>query len=46
MTQLFNTMKRKFILKSRVCLYYKLQAVNAEQLSDRCSFSESNETDK
>jgi len=41
----FNKMKRKFSLNSRVRLCYKFQSVNAEQLNDRCSFSESNETD-
>jgi hypothetical protein len=39
-------MKRKFSLNSGVCLYYKFQSVNAEQQSDRSSFSEPNETDK
>jgi len=45
-TAFFKTMKRKFVPNSKVCLYYKFQSVNAEQRSDRCSFSESNETDK
>jgi len=39
-------MKRKFSLSNRVCLYYKFQSVNAEQRSDRSSFSESIESDK